>query len=172
VGDPLYRPFGKTAELLHLQLTAKTNHLVEWSFLRLVNLNLIAGKTVAEATTLLEKLELTKTSAVLSEKLGDLYDKQGKPSSSVHAYQEALKLDASPQQKIRLSLMLGEKLISLNQEKEAYECYKNLLRDAPNYPDKLVILQKLAALARKLDYASEGAKHETEIRNLAGGTKS
>jgi uncharacterized protein (TIGR03790 family) len=172
VGDPLYRPFGKSPEVLHQQLTAKTNQLVEWSFLRLVNLNLATGKPVAEGITFLEQLPATKTSPVLSEKLGDLYAQQGKPSSSVHAYQEALKLNPSPQQRIRLYLGMGEKLLALNQEKDAYECYQNLLHDAPEYPDKVAILQKLAPLARKLDRAAEADKYEAEIRSLAGANKS
>jgi uncharacterized protein (TIGR03790 family) len=171
VGDPLYRPFGKTPELLHLQLTGKNNKLVEWSFLRLVNLNLATGKPIAEGVALLEQLDTTKKSAVLSEKLGDLYAQQGKPSSSVHAYEEALKLGPTPQQRIRLSLTLGEKLASLNQDKEAYECYQAFLRDTPGYPDKLAILQKLVPLARKLNHGPEADRFEAEIRSLAGTAK-
>jgi len=171
VGDPLYRPFGKTAELLHLQLTVKKNKAAEWSFLRLANLNLAAAKPVGDVVTLLEQLENTKTSAVLSEKLGDLYAQLGKPSSSAHAYQEALKLEPSRQQRVRLSLLLGEKLVSLNQDKEAYECYENLLRAVPDYADKVNVLHKLVPLARKLNHAAEADKFESEIRSLASSTK-
>ena len=60
---------------------------------------------------LLEELGPTKESAVLSEKLADLYAAQGKPFSAVHAYVQALKLDPSPQQRLRLLLTLGEKLV-------------------------------------------------------------
>ena len=62
----------------------------------------------------LEELSLTRQSAVLSEKLGDLYSAQGKPSSSVHAYEQALKLEPSPQQRIRLMLVIGEKEVNEN----------------------------------------------------------
>ena len=166
VGDPLYRPFGKAAEILHIQLTAKKNPLAEWSFLRLVNINLANGKSVSEAVGFLEQLTNTATSAVLSEKLGDLYAQQGKPSSSAHAYEQALKHDPSHQQRIRISLELAEKLLSLNQEKDAYEVFRELIRDAPDYADKVTVLQKLAALARKLDHDSDAQKYEAEIKSL------
>ena len=64
---------------------------------------------MAELVALLEQLETTRRSAVLTEKLGDLYAAQGKPSSAVHEYRQALQLDASPQQRVRLLLTLGRK---------------------------------------------------------------
>ena len=73
------------------------------------DLNLAAGKPMAELVALLEQLETTRHSAVLTEKLGDLYAAQGKPSSAVHKYRQALQLDPSPQQRVRLLLTLGRK---------------------------------------------------------------
>src|SRR5205814_34707 len=172
VGDPLYRPFGKAAEILHIQLTAKKNPLAEWSFLRLVNINLANGKSVGEAVGFLEQLTNTATSAVLSEKLGDLYAQQGKPSSSVHAYEQALKLNPSHQQRIRLSLQAGEKLLALKQDQEAFDLYREFMHNAPDYPDKVAILQKLAGLARKLDQTAEAQKYEAEIKTLSAASKS
>src|SRR5213075_354494 len=69
VGDPLYRPFGKNPEALHVQLERSQNKNLEWSYLRLVNLNLANGKPLADWVNFLEQLELAKHSAVLSEKL-------------------------------------------------------------------------------------------------------
>jgi len=172
VGDPLYRPFGTPPEALHLRLAAHTNSLVEWSFLRLLNLNLVGGKPISEGVAFLEQLPATTNSAVLSEKLGDLYAQQGKPASSIHAYEQALKLQPSHEQRIRILLNLGEKLTAEKQEKEAYESYQELLRDAPDYPDKMSVLQKLAPLARKLDHPAEADKFEAEIKTLAGNGKS
>ena len=151
VGDPLYRPFGKNADLLHRQLMVRHSKLLEWSYLRLANLNLAAGKPVASGSSLLEQLDLTKTSAVLMEKLGDLYAAQGKPSSSAYAYTQALQLDPSPQQRLRLRLTLGEKLTALDRAQDAYDQYRELLRELPLYPDKLAIYKKLLPLAQKLD---------------------
>src|ERR1051325_9050458 len=92
VGDPLYRPFGKNADLQHQELVKQENKWAEWSWLRLLNFNLANGKSVAEVVPILEQLPLRKKSSVLCEKLGDLYSEQGKPSSTVHAYEEALNL--------------------------------------------------------------------------------
>ena len=167
VGDPLYRPFGKNPEQLYKELAARNSKLVDWSFLRLVNINLVAGRPLAELVALLEQLEETKRSAVLTEKLADLYTAQGKPSSAVSTYRQALQLDPSPQQRIRLLLTLGEKLLALDRTPEAYEDYQKLLQEFPDYPDKLAICRKLLALAQKLDKKADAAGYEAEINRLA-----
>ena len=167
VGDPLYRPFGKSPDQLHRELVAQGSKLLEWSYLRLVDFNQAAGKPLAELVALLEQLEATKGSAVLSEKLADLYAAQGKPSSTVYMYRQALQLDPSPQQRIRLLLTLGEKLLTQDRPQEAYEDYQKLLHEFPYYPDKLAIYRKLLALAQKLDKKSDAAEYKAEINRLA-----
>ena len=166
VGDPLYRPFGKHPDQLHQELAARGSKLLEWSFLRLVNVNLVAGKPVAELVVLLEQLDATKRSAVLTEKLADFYTAQGKPSSAVSTYRQALQLDPSPQQRIRLRLTLGEKLLALDRTQEAYQDYQELLHESPDYPDKLGLCQKLLPLAQKLDKKADAAAYEAEINRL------
>jgi uncharacterized protein (TIGR03790 family) len=167
VGDPLYRPFAKNPEQLHDALAARRSKLIEWSFLRLLDLNLANGKDVADGVLALEQLELTKQSAVLSEKLGDLYAAQGKPSTAVYAYAQALRLGPSPQQTIRLLLTLGEKLTALDRPVEAYDAYKQLLTEFPDYPDQLTLYRKLLPLAQKLNKKTDAEKFEAEIQRLA-----
>jgi uncharacterized protein (TIGR03790 family) len=150
VGDPLYRPFGTNPEALHVALEQRHSKLLEWSYLRLANINLANGKPITEWVDFLEALELTKKSAVLTEKLSDLYAAQGKPSSAVHAGIAALKLDPSPQQRIRLRLTLGERLLALNREQEAYDDYSQLLKESPNYPGKTNVISRISELAQKL----------------------
>jgi tetratricopeptide (TPR) repeat protein len=133
-----------------------------------LDLNLANGSKPAEAIEFLEQLELTKKSAVLMEKLGDLYTAQGKPSSGAHAYQEALSLDPTAEQRIRLRLTLGEKLVALEREPEAYEDYQKLVRESPTYPDKVTVLRKLVALARKLDKHSDIETYESAIKAETG----
>ena len=154
VGDPLYRPFGGNPEALHLSLERRQSKLIEWSHLRLANINMANGKPASEWIDYLEALELTKQSAVLSEKLGDLYASLGKPSSAVHAYESALKLDPSPQQKIRLRLTVGEKLTELKRDQEAYTDYQQLLKEAPAYPGKAAVESRISELGRKLANSS------------------
>ena len=43
--DPLYRPFGKNPRELHEALLARHSPLIEWSYLRFVNLSLLQGSS-------------------------------------------------------------------------------------------------------------------------------
>lgn len=163
VGDPLYRPFGKNPQKLHEELERRHSKLVEWSQLRVVNLNLARNAPVAEWVNYLEQIDTIKQSAVLKEKLADLYGAQGKPSSAVLTYQQALKLDPSPQQRIRLRLTLGEKLVALNRDADAYENYQKFLDESLDYPDLLSIYRKLLPLAQKLGRKADAAKYGEQI---------
>ena len=171
VGDPLYRPFARPPDQLHKQLEEGHNKLVEWSYLRLANLNLNNGRSPADVAQMLENLNVAKESAVLQEKLGDLYTGLGKPSSAIHGYQQALKLQPSPMQKLRLLLALGEKETVAGDASEAYGSYQTLLRDFPDYADKLTVLRKLASLAQKLNKPSEAERFEAEIKRLSPAAK-
>ncbi len=166
VGDPLYRPFKKPPQQLHMELDAKHSKLVEWSHLRVANLNLVRGSTIPEVVNYLETIPPTKESAVLKEKLADLYATQGKPSSAVLTYEQALKLNPSPQQRIRLRLTLGEKLAALNRDEDAYANYQKFVDESPDYADKLSILRKLQLLAQKLGKQDDAVKYEERIKTL------
>jgi uncharacterized protein (TIGR03790 family) len=166
VGDPLYRPFGRNPDLLHRELAVRHSKLLEWSYLRLVNLNLVMGKPMASVVELLEQLDLRKKSAVLSEKLGDLYSSEGKPSSAVHEYLQALELGPSPLQRLRLRLTLGERLLALDRAPEAYSDYQKLLEELPAYPDKIAVYKKLLPLAEKLNKKADAEAYQAEITRL------
>jgi uncharacterized protein (TIGR03790 family) len=165
IGDPLYRPFGKDPQQLHRDLERRGSRLIEWSHLRVINLNLARNYPLSEVVNHLEQLPATKTSAVLMEKLGDLYAAQGKPSSSAYAYQQAVKLDPSPQQRTRLMLGLAEKLAGLQRDSEACDVYTRFLEMFPDYPDKLAIYRKILPLAQKLK-KDDADKIRSEIDRL------
>ena len=171
VGDPLYRPFAKPPHQLHQELEARHSKLVEWSHLRVVNLNAARGTPANEQVNYLEQIPITKESSVLSEKLGDLCAAQGKPSSAVHAYERALKLDPSPQQRIRLRLTLGEKLLALNREEEAYSNYQKFAEESPDYVDLASVQRDLAALAQKLGKRTDAPKNGEKIKPASEPTK-
>ena len=103
---------------------------------------------------------------MLSEKLGDLCAAQGKPSSTIDAYERALKLDSSPQQQIRLRLALGKKLLDLKRDKEAYTVYRKFVEESPEYSDKISILQRLRSLAQRLGKSEDAANYEAQIKLL------
>ena len=171
VGDPLYRPFSGSMEKLEQHLKQEHSKLLAWHYLRIADINLANGKSLAQGTAYLEQLDMTKTSAVLTEKLADLYSAQGKPSSAIQTYEEALKLHPSPQQRIRLRLTLGEKLSGLKLESEAYTNYQALLEEAPDYPDKSTIYRTLLPLAQKFNKTADAQRYESALNNGAGDAK-
>jgi uncharacterized protein (TIGR03790 family) len=166
VGDPLYRPCAKHPEQLLKELAQHQSPWLEWAYLRLADLNLANGRPMGDVVALLERLDLTRQSAVLTEKLGELYSAQGKPASAARAYEEALKLATSPQQRIRLRLALGEKLMALGRETEAADVYKAFLQEWPDYPDPILIFRHLLAIAHQQNNQADAAKYQTEIDRL------
>jgi tetratricopeptide (TPR) repeat protein len=158
IGDPLYRPFGKSPQLLHAQLLRLNSPLLDWSYLQLVNLGLVHGARVAEVAGLVDNLDLTTNSAVLTEKLADLCEAQGKPSSAIEIYGRALKLNPSPEQRIRLRLKLGKDLPAQNRDAEAVDDYKKLIEESPDYPGKDSVSEKMSALQKKIADTNAPAK--------------
>ena len=136
VGDPLYRPFAANPQLLHFRLEATENKLVEWSHVRVVNLNLMKRTPVYSLIDYLEQIPLTKQSAVMSEKLADLFGAVGKPASAILTYERALKLECSPQHKLRLYLKLAGRHTMQKDPRAAIETYRRLLQDFPEYPGR------------------------------------
>jgi uncharacterized protein (TIGR03790 family) len=146
VGDPLYRPFHKNPLLQQQQMEQSHSLLLEWAQLRVVNLSLAKRIPFGRCIEYLEQIPTTKHSAVLTGKLADLYAAQGKPASAIRSYLAALELSPSPQQRVKLRLALGEKLVEQDRAAEAAEDYKALLAENPDYPDRQSISNKLAAL--------------------------
>ena len=170
VGDPLYRPFARKMEELEQEFAKTGNSLQEWYYLRLVNLNVANGKSIIEAANLLQSLELTKISAVLSERLASLYAAQGKPSSAILTYENAVKL-ADGDQRLRLLLTLGNHQQEAEKTEAAFNTYETLLKEYPSYPEKLGIYHKLENLAGKLNRAADRERYAKEISVLSSANK-
>jgi uncharacterized protein (TIGR03790 family) len=166
VGDPLYRPFSAAVQRRFDEAAQQQGRLPDWYWLRVANLNLARGAPSIEIARFLNQLDVTKQSAVLTEKLGDLYTAEGKPSSSAEMYERALTLQPSPQQRVRLRLALANRLIALNREPEAAEDLGALLRENPDYPAKLEIYRRLLSLAQKLGKLEAASNYEARIREL------
>lgn len=147
IGDPLYRPFGKLPEQLHQDLAARNNPLIEWSFLRLINANLMRGATTPQLIDSLERLPARTNSAVLTEKLADLDSAADKASDAIDHYQQALQLHPSPWQKIRIRLVLADKFSAQNDKKATYDDLWKIIDENPDYPAKFNIMKRLLDLA-------------------------
>ena len=150
IGDPLYRPMNKALPQRHAELAREKNPLIEWSFNRLVNLDLVRGLRSPQLAVFLEGVPETAHSAVLTEKLAELYDAQGKPSSALDAWARALTLKPTPQQAIRIHRVLADKLIAAGRDAEAAENFRRLIAEEPNYPDIFSLHEQLNILERKL----------------------
>jgi uncharacterized protein (TIGR03790 family) len=150
VGDPLYRPFGKSLQAQIEDQQKTDSKWIDWSYLRAVNLSLLHGRRSAEGSAFLQSLAVTKHSAVLTEKLAELFDDEGKPASAVEAYENALKRDPSPLQRVRIRLALADKLTEMNETKQACADLKALLDEDPFYPGKPAVEKKLLDLENKL----------------------
>jgi len=167
IGDPLYRPFGKHPQLLHEDLARRGSRLIAWSHLRVVNLNLSSGGHVEEAVAYLTQLPDAKDSAVLQEKLGDLHSSLKQNYAAIEAWQRALRLEPSPQQQLRLLLMLGERLAAQNRDAEALAAHQKLLQDHPDYADRLAVCQKALVIAEKLKRSADAEQLRLEIKRLS-----
>jgi uncharacterized protein (TIGR03790 family) len=149
VGDPLYAPFKQPLLDQHRAFLEHTNKLAEWSASRLINMSRNQGVALADLALALETAPEAKNSAVLIEKLADLYTAQGKPSSAILTYERALKLSPTPQQRVRLRLTLGEKLLTSGRREDAAADYQQLLAEIPDYADAESIRQKINQLTGK-----------------------
>ncbi len=164
IGDPLYRPYGKPLVELHANLVRTHNPLIEWSFLRLVDLDLAHGVRMGQLANFIENLPVTTNSAVLSEKLADLYEMEGKPSSAIDTYELALARHPSPEQRIRIRLTLSDKLVAAGREVDAVKNYRQLLAESPDYPGRPSVEAKMAALEQKLATTNNASKTVSEAR--------
>jgi uncharacterized protein (TIGR03790 family) len=149
IGDPLYEPFNKTPVELHAQLTREKSPLIEWSFERMINLDLMHGVRMPQLVEFLKTLPSTAQSAVLTERLAELYSSLGKPASAIDAWQRALKLNPSPQQRIRLHQILAKKLAAENRDADAAENLREFISDSPDYPNLPEVREQLKNLSTK-----------------------
>jgi len=164
IGDPLYCPYGKPFGELHAELARTHNPLIEWSFLRLADSELARGGAAMRVANFIDNLPATTNSAVLTEKLADIYESEGKPFSAIDAYELALTRHPSPEQRIRIRLALGDRLVAAGRENDAVDNYRRLLAESPDYPGKPSVEAKMGALEQKLANTNSAAKNETGAR--------
>jgi tetratricopeptide (TPR) repeat protein len=166
IGDPLYRPFGKTPRAQHEALQRLHSKLIEWSDLQLVDEGLVLGEKPGEMVQYLQSPGVPRDSAVLAEKLADLYQMEGQFGLSIEALRRALKFGPTPQQRVRLTLALGGRLIIDGKEKEALGLYDTFLKECPGYPDAVGLYTKMEKLATRLHQTRQAEKYAREITNL------
>lgn len=167
LGDPLYRPCGKNLESLHAELEKRQSKMVEWSHLLVMNRNLAMGLKPGEIINYLQSIPVYRQSAVLTEKLADLYWAKGGLGDAVDTYEVALKRGPSPQQKVRLLIKCAEKRALYGPDDKAYAHYETLLKEFPDYPDALKIFQQMLPIAKRMNNAAQTERCEREIKRLS-----
>lgn len=167
VGDPLYQPTGKSMEGLHRDLEKRQSKLVEWSHLLVANRNILLGSKQDEILSYIDSFPLSRQSAVLTEKAGDLYASKGSLGDAVDTYEAALKRNPSPQQKLRLLFKAGEKRAVYGPDSQAYGHYESILKEFPDYPDALKVYQQMLPIAKRLKKPEEIRRCEEAIKKLS-----
>ena len=166
VGDPLYRPFGQNPQTLHEALAARHSPMLDWSHLRVVNLSLMHKVAVSKLVQYIQEVDPLGQSAVLTEKLGDLYRRESHALLAIDAWQNALRDKPMPLQAVRLTLESADNLAAHEQPSQALEMYDTFLTEHPAYPDALVVYKRMDQLARQLHKSSAADRYEKEIARL------
>jgi uncharacterized protein (TIGR03790 family) len=169
IGDPLYRPFGKPLRMQQEALERRHSRLLEWADLRVVDENLALGATPGEMLQYLQSPEVPKDSAVLAEKSAELYHKEGQDELSIESLRHALNFDPTPQQKVRLTLTLADRLVAAGKEAEALALCDEFVKRSPDYPDAVTLYTKMEALANKLHQTRQASYYASEITKLTAG---
>ena len=169
IGDPLYLPFQRTPKEQHAALAQRHSKLIEWADLQFVDKGLELGATPREMAQVLLSPDVPQDSAVLAEKLAELDDKQGLTESCIKALRNALNLNPTPQQRVRLTLTLADKLTAARREAEALALYDDFLKSTPDYPDAIGLYAKMEVLATKLHQTRQAEQYARSIANLTSG---
>jgi uncharacterized protein (TIGR03790 family) len=146
IGDPLYTPFKLSRVQIHAQLARTHNPLIDWSFEQMVNRDRLHGMPLPQLEKFVENLPATAQSAVLNEKLAELYDAGGNASSAIAHWQQALKLNASAGQRIRIRRTLTSRLVAAGQLADAIDNDQKLLAEFSQYPGRSQVEEELKNL--------------------------
>jgi uncharacterized protein (TIGR03790 family) len=150
IGDPLYRPFKKNLEEWQNELEKADSKYLEWVYLRWANINLSAGRKPMNVIDYLEKEKITRKSAVLQEKLAELYLSENKFDDSLNYLELAFKNKCSLNQRIRIALNYTDTLISLSREDKALAFLKGVQKTYPQLFENKLIKDKFQTLSQKL----------------------
>jgi hypothetical protein len=166
IGDPLYRPFGRSMQGLYTELDKRGSKLVEWLHLLVMNGNRTPTTTPQDLAAYIEAQPIHRQSAVLTEKLADLYWARKSLGDAVDTTEVALKRGPSPQQRLRLLLKCAERRTLYGPDAKAYAHYEALLKENPDYPDALRVWRSMLPLAQRMNNAAAAEQCRKEIKRL------
>ena len=146
---------------------ARNDPNLEWSILMWVNFMQAQNAPLDEIEKFYRETIPAQKSALLQEKLGDVYKSKGKLIDALDPYAKALEGDMSPLRRLRLVLKIGPLFSSMGRAEKAYELYQGILRDYPEYPDKNDLYEKLAGIATRLKKQDEAAEYHRLAKESA-----
>ena len=149
LGDPLYQPFRKSLGEWHHDLTQAKNPLDAWCWEKLINISLARGMSPRSLAAMVENLPDTYKSPVLMEKLAELDEACGKPSSALFDWQRALLLNPTMQQRIRIRRALSARLVEAGRIHDAIANWQDLLKEDPGYPGALIVSESIRELQKQ-----------------------
>ena len=114
----------------------------------------------------LSKLDLTRRSAVLEQRLAELYADNGKTAASIDALERALKLKPAPPMRTQLQLGLARRLAAVHRNAEAVRHYDDLIALETSRQARLALFEEALPVAQSAGAAATARRFETEIRLL------
>ena len=166
IGDPLYLPLSKPIELLQMELGSAKSPLLAWVRILAANQALQNG---AEKTAVVEALETdpySKLHPALCEKLASMYMSLNRQEDAIYAYERALKLKPTPQQKNRILLELAGIERQAGKLESSIQRMEELLASDPDYPEKETILLGMKQIAVSGQLSSKVTEIEVQLEAL------
>lgn len=150
VGDPLYRPFRQPLATVLASDNAPHSDHHDWLLLQQVRRGLIAGKIAVNVARLEDSLNVPGVGASAQEVLGDLLEKVNDPSAgeaAAKAYREAISLDTTPIDQIRIGLKLAQHYANHGQDEQAVLELKSLREFYPEEAQRFGLTDQFAPVA-------------------------
>jgi len=157
-GDPLYRPFAVSLDEQIQRLEADHKPEVEWAYLRRINL-LIAQGGSSEAEDLCRSKAEELHSAVLYEKLGDMFHAAHREREAIEAYSKADEKPTDAYRDIRVATKMAAAHVAKKETAQALAIYERLADAYQSHHDVVEFYLRARDLARTLG-------NETKVKAL------
>ncbi|HTI69726.1 MAG TPA: TIGR03790 family protein [Candidatus Limnocylindria bacterium] len=167
VGDPLYRPFGRSLVSYAVEMHEREDVLSAFADVRKVNQDLAVGRSLDFLIDLLSKAPGATNNSIYAEKIARLYAEKSRLRNSVEWMQKALGAQCTLQQRTRMLLEMANWLDILDRPKEAMAAYENLVKLRPDYPAMLELRKRERTYAREAGDNAEMQRLDAEIARLS-----
>jgi uncharacterized protein (TIGR03790 family) len=165
VGDPLYRPFGRTEAELEAAHRSERNPVLEWDLWKKANLQLLEKRPADAVLRELLSHPVAGKSAILAERIARLYHDVGQTRAAAEWGERSLQAGGSPQQRGQLMRMLAA-WQAKSDPKSAMSMLDQFAREFPGHPEILIVLNQELELAKSLKRNSEAQRIQSLIRTL------